>query len=177
MSPKKREELAQEILRIIEKNCIVKLSPAEIDKVVENGSRLNRLNRLEARAMAEIIRNLNPNIAYVDASDVIPERFGLHISEELPFKLQIISEHKADKKYPIVSAASIIAKVERDKSLAEIRERHGDCGSGYPTDKKTIIFLKEWVKTHEEYPEFVRKSWKPAKKMKKENDTHQKQLV
>ncbi|MEM2110881.1 MAG: ribonuclease HII [Candidatus Bathyarchaeia archaeon] len=166
LSPKRREQLAQEIFKIAKKYHIVKLSPAEIDIAVETGTKLNRLNRLEAKAMAEVIRNLKPDIVYVDASDILAERFKQHIAEKVPFNVQIISEHKADRKYPIVSAASIIAKVERDRAVAELRKTYGDLGSGYITDPKTLRFLEEWIKKHGSYPEFVRKSWKPAKKLK-----------
>lgn len=127
--------------------------------------------------MAKIIELLAPDIAYVDASDVLEERFGQHISELLPFKVEIVSEHKADRKYPIVSAASIIAKVERDKQIAELKEKYGDFGCGYPTDPKTISFLRQCIKKFGEYPDCVRKSWKTAKKVKSEKDSHQTKLT
>jgi len=177
LSPKRREHLAAEIHKLAEKYHVLKASPAEIDNVVETGKKLNRLNRLEARMMANVIRNLKPNIAYVDASDVLEERFKQHIAEEVPFKVEIISRHKADRLYPIVSAASIIAKVERDKEIARLRRKYGDLGSGYITDPKTLRFLEERIRTLGSYPRFVRKSWKPAKRLKEEADTAQKRLL
>jgi ribonuclease HII len=173
----RREILAVEIKRIAQKFSVVKISPKEIDKVVETGKKLHRLNRLEAQKMAEIIEMLKPDIAYVDASDVLEERFKQHIQECLSFKPQIVSEHKADRKYPIVSAASIIAKVERDKEIMELANKYGDLGCGYPTDPKTLDFLRRWLERFGEYPEFVRKSWKPAKKAKSENDSRQTRLI
>ena len=116
--------------------------------------------------MAEVITHLRPTVAYVDASDVLPERFGRHISEEIPFKVKIVSEHKADKIYPVVSAASIIAKVDRDRVISDLHREYGDFGSGYASDSRTIRFLEEWIKTHDDYPSFVRRSWAPAKKIK-----------
>jgi ribonuclease HII len=177
LSPRRREQLRKGILEVVKEYYVVKLSPAEIDKVVETGTKLNRLNRLEARAMAEVIRNLKPDIVYVDASDVLADRFGQHIAEEVPFKVQIVSEHKADRTYPVVSAASIIAKVERDSVVAELREKYGDFGSGYMADPKTVSFLKQWINTHAEYPEFVRKSWKPAKNFKDKAESFQSRLI
>jgi len=163
LSPKRREYLAHEILKVVKDYRVVKVQPSEIDHVVETGKRLNRLNRLEARVMASIIRDLKPDVAYVDASDILPERFKQHILEEIPFKVKIVSEHEADKNYPVVSAASIIAKVERDAEIESLRQKYGDFGSGYVTDPKTINFLKSWIKIHGSYPDFVRKSWKTAK--------------
>ena len=176
LSPQRREQLAVEIKRLALKYHVESLSPAEIDKVVETGRRLHRLNRLEADVMAKVIEALKPDVAYVDASDVLANRFKEHIMEKLTISVRIISEHKADAKYPIVSAASIIAKVERDRAVRELRERYGDLGSGYVTDPKTVGFLEKWLVRHGSYPEFVRKSWKPAKKLRSEAAARQTKL-
>ena len=176
LSPQRREQLAFEIKRLALKYHVESLSPAEIDKVVETGRRLHRLNRLEADVMAKVIEALKPDVAYVDASDVLADRFKEHIMEKLTISPEIISEHKADAKYPIVSAASIIAKVERDRAMQELKERYGDMGSGYVTDPKTVGFLENWLAKHDSYPEFVRKSWKPAKKLRGEAAAKQTKL-
>ena len=177
LSSKKREALAVEIARLAEKHVVMKLSPVEIDRAVESGRKLHKLNRLEAQTMAMIIEALKPDEAYVDAADVLEERFKHHIQEDLPFKARIVSKHKADRTYPVVSAASIIAKVERDKEIAALTAQYGDFGSGYLTDPKTMKFLKKWLQTHGEYPDCVRKSWKPAKQAKNEKGTAQKKLA
>lgn len=174
LSPHRREELAVEVRRLALKCHVVSLSPAEIDKVVETGLKLHRLNRLEAQTMARVIEALKPAVAYVDASDVKADRFKEHIEEKLSFKLKIVSEHKADVKYPIVSAASIIAKVERDHAIEKLKEKYanvGDLGSGYASDQTTIQFLEKWISRYSTYPEFVRKSWKPARKIKNKAET------
>ncbi len=176
LSPRKRAKLAEEIREIALKYQVVLVSPAEIDKVVTRGRRLHRLNRLEAQKMAEVIEVLRPEVVYVDASDVLADRFGRHIAENLPFEVKIISEHKADLNYPIVSAASILAKVERDKAISALREKYGDLGTGYASDRKTITFLEECIKNNGCYPDFVRESWKPAKKLKTEAETNQRKL-
>ena len=177
LTPKRRRKLAEEIKKIAVKCYVLKLSPSEIDKVVNSGRKLHRLNRLEAKAMAKVIEELKPDMVYVDASDVVPERFKQHIQECLSFKVKIVSEHKADQKYPIVSAASVIAKVERDKAIEEIKREYGEVGCGYPTDPKTIKFLEECLKKFGEYPHFVRKSWKPAKRLKSDVKFKQKKLA
>ena len=172
----KRQALAKQI-RELALNChVMFLSPVEIDLVVENGRRLHRLNRFEAQSMARVIAILKPDIAYVDASDVIANRFGEHIIECLDFALKIVSEHKADRTYPIVSAASIIAKVERDQAISYLQKKHGNMGCGYPNDSKTINFLCEWITKFGSYPDFVRKSWKTSKRIMIESDLRQKKL-
>jgi ribonuclease HII len=177
LSPHRREVLSVEIKRIVEKYAVVKLLPREIDDVVVNGRKLHKLNRLEAQAMARVIAQLKPDKAYVDASDVVEKRFKQHILECLPFEIEIVSEHKADKNYPIVSAASIIAKVERDREIAELRKIHGDFGSGYPSDPRTMTFLDQCLKKFGEYPDFVRRSWKPAQRAKSEKQARQQKLM
>ncbi len=177
LTAKKREELLPQILNLTEKHVIIKLSPAEIDHVVENGKRFYRLNRLEAENMAKIVNILQPDEAQVDAVDVLEDRFKRHIEENLTVTTNIISKHKADINYPAVSAASIIAKVNRDHEIAMLRVEHGDFGTGYLADDRSIIFLKKWLESNDDYPDFVRKSWKPAKRVKAEKYGTQKTLV
>jgi ribonuclease HII len=69
-----------------------------------------------------------------------------------------------------------MAKVERDKEIAALKDMYGDFGSGYLTDQRTMRFLKQWIQKHDEYPNCVRKSWKPAKQIKNEKGTVQKKL-
>lgn len=177
LSPHRREVLSGEIRKIVRKYAVLKLQPNEIDVVVQSGRKLHKLNWLEAHTMARVIESLRPDKVYVDASDVLEERFKQHILECLPFKVDIVSEHKADRNYVVVSAASIIAKVERDKEISLLAEIYGDFGSGYPSDPRTMSFLETLMKNTEEYPEFIRKSWKPAKKVKDGRGAHQSKLI
>jgi ribonuclease HII len=177
LTPKKREELYPEIIRLTEKYQTIMVLPYQIDKAVESARKLHKLNRLEAQAMAQVIEALKPDEVYVDAADTVEHRFRNHIQECLKIKTRIISKHKADQIFPVVSAASIIAKVERDREIASLRLEYGDFGSGYLTDPKTMIFLKRLLEKNGEYPSFVRKSWKPAKRAKNERGTLQKKLA
>jgi ribonuclease HII len=177
LSAHRREVLAPLIKRVAQDFCIAKLSPEEIDEIVLKGKKLRKLNWLEAQTMAKVITALKPDVAYVDASDVVEERFKQQILECLPFAIEIVSEHKADRNYPIVSAASIIAKVERDRTIAELINIHGDFGSGYPSDPRTVDFLQRCMDRTDEYPDFVRKSWKPAQEAKNGRASHQTRLT
>jgi ribonuclease HII len=177
LTPHRREVLAEEIREIVQKISVQKLRPSEVDTVVSSGRRLHKLNWLEAQTMAKVIEELKPSLVYVDASDVLEERFKQHILECLPFRVDIVSEHKADRNYVAVSAASIIAKVERDGEIAILGEAHGNFGSGYPSDQKTMNFLEHLMKTSQEYPDFVRKSWKPAKRVRDRRRSSQTRLV
>ncbi len=184
LTPKKREALYAKIMQATREVITVKLSPQEIDYAVECRRKLHKLNRLEAKTMTRIIDALKPDIVYVDAADVNADRFRQHIQENLSYKPEIVSEHKADKTYPVVSAASIIAKVERDKEIASLSEKYseyGGFGTGYLADSRTTSFLKQWLQTHADYPDCVRRSWKPAKQIRQERQeqktTRQKTLT
>ncbi|UCH32011.1 MAG: ribonuclease HII [Candidatus Bathyarchaeota archaeon] len=166
LSVQRRENLAHKIRELAMGIKLVKLSPSEIDKVVDRKRRLHKLNRLEAQAMATIIEALKPDIAIVDAADVYADRFKQHVTECLSSPVRVVSEHKADRNHPIVSAASIIAKTERDLDIKRLRSQYGDFGSGYMPDVKTKVFLETLLKKYGEYPKFVRRSWKPAKLLK-----------
>jgi len=152
--------MADEIRKTAQEISTVELQPKEIDKFVLKGKKLRKLNYLEATAMARVIEKLNPTIAYVDSSDVLAERFATDIQDHLPRKIKIVSEHHADQRYPVVSAASIIAKVTRDKRIDELEDQYGNFGSGYPSDPRTVGFLEMWMSKHRSFPAFVRRSWK-----------------
>lgn len=176
LSRRRREHFASEIVKIAVNTHVIRLSPSQIDKAVNSQRKLHKLNRLEAQTMAEIVERLKPELALVDASDVLADRYKHHIQECLSIPVQIISEHKADRRYPVVSAASIIAKVERDRSIDILKAQHGDFGSGYLSDPKTRTFLRTLARTCNTYPEFVRRSWRPAKKARENVTAKQRQL-
>jgi ribonuclease HII len=160
LSAKRRGELFPEILKAAEKVCWECVPPGEIDEVVFYGRRLRKLNYLEAVYFAKVIDVLGAQRVTVDASDVVPGRFGRDITRNLAAKCRIVSRHKADRDFPIVSAASIVAKVERDRQVEMLRDAHGDFGSGYPSDPATKSFFLDWMKRGDPLPPYVRKSWK-----------------
>jgi len=165
LRPSTRSRLAKQIVDSAESFAYVEVAPNEIDEAVSRGIRLRRLNFLEAKAMAEVIMKLRPTVAYVDASDVVAERFGRQIAELLPKAISIVSEHHADAKYSIVGAASILAKVRRDQIIEQLSREYGDIGSGYTADPKTLKFLENWIRTRGDYPPIVRKSWKNLRRL------------
>ena len=156
LSPKTREELYKKIIEYVDGYYVSKINPSTIDRNVLK----NNLNHLEAKHMAKVISKLKPNISYVDSCDVNPIRFGKKISR-LSRTKKVKSYHHADSRFVIVSAASIVAKVNRDRAIARLRKKY-DVGSGYPSDLKTIYFVKNYILTKKEVPSFVRSSWKPV---------------
>jgi ribonuclease HII len=159
LSPKTRETLYKKIIAIVDDYYVARISPKIIDESVHR----NQLNHLEAKYMAKVIAKLQPDSSYVDSCDVNPTRFGKEISK-LANSGKIFSRHHADSRFAVVSAASIVAKVNRDREIEKLRKKY-DLGSGYPSDSKTMQFIMDWILEHNKTPEFVRKSWKPVKIM------------
>lgn len=165
LTARRREALVGEITELALDVRYFDLAPATIDKVVLRNVKLRKLNYLEAMAMARVLRELGVDEAYIDPSDVDPDRYARQILRVLPNKPSLVSEVNADEKYPVTSAASILAKVRRDSIVAELRERYGDFNSGYMHDEKTVSFLEKWFKENTECPDFIRASWAPVQRI------------
>ena len=110
-SPKRREILAKQIKEIALEYEILVIPASDIDDM----RRVMTLNEIEVNAFIKVIKKLKPEICYVDSADVNEERFAKDILSGLTFKTNIISKHKADDIYPVVSAASILAKTKEMK--------------------------------------------------------------
>jgi len=93
-------------------------------------------------------------------------KFKMLVEKQVNVCVDIIAENYADRNHVLVSAASIIAKVERDKIIEEYQKVYGDFGSGYPSDRKTIDFLLTYLDEDKELPGIVRKTWKTLTKLK-----------
>lgn len=162
LTPKKRERIFNEIVSSFTTYSAVR-TPQEIDM------RPSTMNIFTAECHAEVLRNLSPDIAYLDACDVNEERFGENVKKISGVNAEVISEHKADDKYKIVGAASIVAKVTRDREIEILKSEFGDIGSGYPSDPTTISFLKNYIKKNGTVPACARKSWQTVDDIISEN--------
>lgn len=165
LSPKKRNELYN-ILKDMMDIKYAQLTPALIDT---NNNVGGKLNELEIEAIVRILNSEKPNLVIIDALTANPEKFADSIKKRLNFECKIISENKADTKYTIVGAASIIAKELREQEIAQIKINIGyDVGSGYPSDPKTKAFIKEHYSS-KEFDFIFRKSWETYKNLSSQN--------
>ena len=161
LTPKRREILSIRIKQITENYEILVIPAKDIDDM----RKVMTLNEIEVNAFTKIIHKLKPEICYVDSADVNEKRFAKDILDGLTFNLEIVSKHKADDIYPIVSAASILAKTKRDEEVAKIatelqKKLDMPFGSGYPADPITKKFLLEWYERFGKLPPHTRQSWK-----------------
>jgi len=160
LSPRRRETLYPEILKISARVHWVAIEPDEIDTIVLTGRKYRKLNYLEGLYFARVIDELGALQVTVDASDSVPARFKDVIVSNLKMSCDVRAFHKADRDYPLVSAASIVAKVERDRQVAKLKAVHGDFGSGYPSDPRTKIYFRKWLEEGKLPPPWTRRSWK-----------------
>ena len=154
LSPKKREYLVALIHEIAHSVHVVLVSPWEIDR--EN------LNVLTMKKSVEIINKLTPDSIYLDvpSSGKGIQKYCRTIHEMVHQKqLRIYGENKADQNYPVVSAASIIAKVTRDREIRKLHQIYGNFGSGYPSDPKTRKFAQQFLAEGQALPPIIRTKW------------------
>ncbi len=126
---------------------------------------------------------------FLDSCDVKEERFGKNVAQalidncmkegilknclndeitELTEHVQgiIVSKHKADDIFPVVSAASVIAKSFREREVESIKKELGaNFGSGYPSDARTRKYLERYYKKNRKFPKHTRLSWKTTNKI------------
>ncbi len=165
LSPKKREELSEKI-KANTKWAITSLNPQEIDGRFGNG--LN-LNKLEAIKYADLINKIKPEKAIIDCPSPNIIAFRNLLKRFIETNTELIVEHKADLKYTIVGAASILAKTERDKHINALSEMCGvNLGSGYPSDPIAMKGVNKLMNT--EYSVYIRKSWEPYLRIRREKE-------
>lgn len=164
LSPQGRSRLLNVLRSILTYMDYEVIEPEIIDRYVY----LNALNKLEAEVAVKLIgralRIVNLVRVYIDSPDPNAKRYGDLIRRSVG-SVEVISMNKADKLIPIVSAASIIAKVTRDSIIEELHREYGDFGSGYPSDPRTIGFLRNWVREHGDLPPIVRRSWSTIRRL------------
>ena len=125
------------------------VEPVEID----NGN----LNRLEEDAFVELIEHYRPDRVIIDAP-VHPKgipNFVRRLRGRLSLEPELVVEPKADANHPPCGAASIFAKVHRDRRIAAL----GEVGSGYPSDPVTRRWLQGFIERDEPFPDSVRTRW------------------
>lgn len=184
LSKDRRERLYKDILRIATEIKVDKISPSEIDEALTNKI---SLNELEAIHFAKLLDKFDSKLdrVYLDSPDVVEEKFGVRINmlSSIPFsinklksrskrgevkikKVKLISEHKADSTYPVVSAASIVAKTIRDREVKAIeRKLNMEIGSGYPSDLKTINTIRKNLKNRK-LNRYIRNKWSTMERIK-----------
>ncbi|BGP42613.1 hypothetical protein JCM10449v2_006625 [Rhodotorula kratochvilovae] len=174
-----REELFKDILAHAEdvKYAATVMSPADISMGMLRKTPYN-LNAQSHDVTINLIREVvergyKIKECYVDTVGPAAD-YQAKLSSFFP-TIDFTVTSKADALFPIVSAASIVAKVTRDRILAdwcfaepgvgagEGAEQARLFGSGYPSDPKTVAWLQENFNPVFGFPNVARFSWAPVK--------------
>ncbi|MBU5537536.1 MAG: ribonuclease HII [Candidatus Aenigmatarchaeota archaeon] len=160
LTPEKREQLYKLIQKIAKDIFVLKVAPCRIDTYRSMGI---NLDTIEAMKMAEIIDFASSDKVFIDSLTHNPKRFEKVIKSFVKNKnIKLVVDNYMDESNIAVSAASIVAKVERDKEIEELKQEVGvDFGIGYPHDPLTIQFIEKIIKETKgkELPDYIRKSW------------------
>ncbi|XP_012530619.1 ribonuclease H2 subunit A [Monomorium pharaonis] len=131
---------------------------------------LNEISMMSAINLIQGAIEVGVNVVeiYVDTVGK-PESYQARLKGVFP-GIKIVVAKKADATYPIVSAASICAKVTRDHAIRAWQFREGEnietkYGSGYPTDPVTKNWLSANVDRVFGFPQLVRFSWSTAEQI------------
>lgn len=167
LSDKKRESI-RDRLENHGKALVKEIEAGEIDEL----RRVMSLNEIEIKAFTDVIGRTDADKVIVDLPEPNADRFINKLKDQLPARfsdVEFVAEHGADDTYPVVSAASIVAKSARESHVDELKKKYGyDFASGYPHDEPTISFLEKYVEEKGELPKETRKSWSTAERIQKE---------
>lgn len=170
LTEEKRNELLSKLCEVSDYfGWIVELNSPTLICNSMLGRRKTTLNEVAFNSTISLIEKVlksgaNITEAYVDTLGP-PDKHQKKLNDYFENKIKFTVEKKADAKYPIVSAASICAKVTRDHALQVWKFQEGleatykDFGSGYPNDPLTKKFLNNNIDPVFGYPQLVRFSW------------------
>lgn len=129
-------------------------------RTIDNSVLFHGLADLELDRMAKIISKVRADRYYVDSCYADEKLFG-HKLAALSGCSSIHSHVRADSRFTVVAAASILAKVSRDRSISHIQRQH-PVGSGYPSDSTVREYVSGIYQKTGVFPAFVRQSWYTA---------------
>jgi ribonuclease HII len=161
LAPERREALAQELRS--DPAFEIGLGEVTVEEIDDPETDMNQLT-VDAQVRALADAGASGIEGHVDAGDVNAARFGRRVEAGVDATLTVTAEHEADERYPLVAAASVVAKVQRDAHVDELGANYDrPIGSGYPGDDRTRDFLAAYVDEHGDLPDCARRSWKTSR--------------
>jgi len=168
LSDRKRENIRGK-LDSIGDIYLEKFTASSIDRMMDVMS----INDIELKGFADVIDRAEPDKVIMDLPEPDAEKFIGKIKDLMDtehHQVEFVAEHGADDEYPVVSAASIVAKSARESHVEDLHSKYGyDFASGYPHDKPTIEFIEKYIEQEGELPSETRKSWSTAQRLMKQS--------
>lgn len=158
-----RREAVYRALAPVGVRCSMQLTPRLIDSFVRH----HGLNELEARAFGRLVRRAGARQVFVDACDPVAPRFAAAVRRWAGPGVRVEARHHADRDLGIVGAASIVAKVRRDRALVRLARRlGGELGTGYPSDPRTAAFVRTTLAGDASPPPWMRATWATVERLR-----------
>jgi len=168
LSDKKRESI-REKLNDLGSIFLEEFTASSIDDMMDVMS----INDIELKGFADVIDRAEPDKVIMDLPEPDGNKFIDKIKDLMDtdhHEVEFVAEHGADDEYPVVSAASIVAKSARESHVEDLHSKYGyDFASGYPHDKPTIEFIEKYIEQEGELPSETRKSWSTAQRLMKQS--------
>lgn len=166
LTPERRDALASQLRATA--GVEIGLAEVPVERIDDPATDMNSLTvEAQAKALGEVA-GANDEV-WCDAADVDADRFARRVRDALETSgtggLDIRAAHRADEDHPLVSAASVLAKVARDDHVAALTAEYGEIGSGYPGDPATVRFLEAYVERHGRLPGCARASWETSERL------------
>lgn len=162
LTQKRREILEKEIKSVAKGYFVVLTSPDEIERENKEGTKLNEVEAIKAAKIIDELNKVEDRIkVFVDCPSTSLIKWADYLKTKVSnlSNLEISCEHKADTNHICVSAASILAKCERERQMDKLREEYGEeIGSGYTSDPLTRRFLEKYAIKYKDKGIF-RKTW------------------
>lgn len=158
LSRARREALLPQIARLARVETLA-LEPAELE---------GNLTEVELKGLVRLVRAIGPDAVYLDAPvppAAIPA-FLARLRAALDEPVALVAENRAEARYPVVAAASIVAKVARDRAMRALQACYGDIGWGYPAEPKTRAFLRRCL-IEGRWPPCVRTRWATVQRLRR----------
>jgi ribonuclease HII len=159
LSAERRERVARELRA--DPAVTVGVAEIPVERIDDPGTDMNTLT-VAAHAEALAAVEVEGRRGVLDAGDVDADRFARRVADPRDAHPEVGAEHRADERHPLVAAASVVAKVERDAHVEALAREYGAVGSGYPGDEQTRTFLREFVAEHGHLPACARSSWQTS---------------
>lgn len=157
LSPERRERVAARLRD--DDRVAVGVEAIAVSRIDDPETDMNGLALAGQAAAVRAVARAGDRVV-ADAADVDAARFGRRLRESVErADHEVVAEHRADERHPVVAAASVVAKVERDRRIERLAAEYGDVGSGYPSDPTTREFLRTFVRDHGRLPACARSSW------------------
>jgi ribonuclease HII len=142
------------------------IPPWDVDKYNVN----KLMDVVYQRLLSRLLFGLDPAKCRIVLDDYgIGNNLHLYMRSLSKAGAEVRVEARADEHYSEVKVASVLSKWRRELAMKKIGEKFSmpsvPVGSGNAGDPLTVTWLKEWKKSRQQWPWFVKLSWKPIREL------------